>query len=177
MKKSIIFIFFAFILIFGADAQKSNFAIHISNPLGMYHKAGLKLEYRTNRIGVLIMGAKYYGYFPRYPGEQGGGEIRLYAKNEDQKRYENFLYTTVLVGHLDYFAGSGEGFNYVRAVPESNYYALGAGWGRHYNYNRFFIDINAGLKFAVPDVKQEIAFYMTGPGSYIDLHINLGFQF
>lgn len=167
----------SFALLGNSSAQKSTFAVHVSNPISMFRKAGLKLEYRTSRVGVLLMGTKYYGSLPKYPGEQGGVELRLYSKNEEQKTANPFLYTKVYAGHQDYFAGSGSGFTRVQDVPEGDYYGLGAGWGKHINFNPFFIDFNAGLKFTHSEVAQDIAFYITGPASYLDLQFNLGFQF
>ena len=177
MKKTPIILLFSFILICSAFAQENKFAVHISNPLGMFQKAGVKLEFRTDRLGILLTGTKYFGLLPKYSGEQGGGEFRLYSKNEEQKKHENFLYVKVNTGHINEFAGSGEGFTHVRAIPESVYYGIGTGWGKHFNFKHLFIDVNAGLKYVLPEVKQEQAFYITGPGSVADLHLNLGYQF
>lgn len=166
-----------FVIINSTYSQKHKTAIHIYNPIGMFQKAGAKLEYRTNTIGFLIMGIKYYGSLPKYPGTQAGLELRLYSKNEDTKKHENFFYSKFFGGHQDYSAGEGDGFTRKQEVPESDYYGLGAGWGRHFNFNHFFIDFNTGLKYTISNPKQNTAFYLTGPGSYLDLHFNLGYQF
>lgn len=177
MKKIMIIFLFSLILVGSAFAQESNFAVHISNPLGLFQKAGAKLEFKTGRIGVLLTGTKYFGRLPKYSGEKKGAELRLYSKIKEQEKHEKFLYMKVNVGHVDYFAGSGDGFTSFNAIPESNYYGIATGLGRHLNFNQLFIDINAGFQYAVPEVKQDAAFYITGPGSFLDLHLNLGFQF
>lgn len=177
MKELITIILFSFILIGSAFTQENNFAIHISNPLGMFQKVGVKLEFRTGRVGFLLTGIKYFGTLPKYSGEQGGGEFRLYNKDEEPKKHDKFLYVKLNAGHIDNFEGSGEGFTSIKPIPESNYYAIATGIGKHFNFNHFFIDINVGLNYAVPKVKQDISFYITGPGSFLDLKLNWGFQF
>jgi hypothetical protein len=177
MKEYITLLLFSLLLIDSTHAQKSTIAIHIYNPIGMYHKAGMKLEFRTKRMGFLVMGIKYYGSLPKYPGTQTGIAFRLYSKNDEGNKHENFLYAKAFAGHQEYFAGEGNGFLSKQAVPESNYYGPGLGWGKHFNFNHFFIDLNTGIKFAVSNPDQRIAFHITGPGSYLDLHFNLGFQF
>ncbi|MDZ4668757.1 MAG: hypothetical protein SGJ00_12880 [bacterium] len=163
------------ILIGKLYAQNSSFALHIYNPLGMFQKVGAKFEYRKNKMGFLIMGIQYYGYLPSYPGTQVGLESRYYTNPFNKN--ENFIYGKVYGGYQQHTNASGDGFLRRAEVPASNYYGFGGGVGRHFNYQHFFIDINTGLKFSLSDVKQDDAFFITGPASYLDLHFNLGFQF
>lgn len=156
-------------------AQPSNFAVHIYNPLGLFQKVGAKIEFRTHKMGVLIMGIQYYGSIPKYPGTQVGLESRYYLNPLNKN--ENFIYGKVFGGYQQHVNPSGEGFLRVQEVPASKYYGLGAGLGRHFNFHPFFIDINTGLKYSLSDEKQSDPFFLFGPASYLDLHFNLGFQF
>ena len=62
-------------------------------------------------------------------------------------------------------------------MPEGNYYGAGAGVGRQWRYGHFFMDLNMGFKYVASQFKQASAFYITGPGSFLDLHFNIGLQF
>jgi len=158
-------------------SQDSKIALHIYNPTNLFQKAGAKVEYRSDQMGFLVGAIQYYGSIPSYPGTQLGLEVRHYALSDLNMKKEKFIYARVLAGHQEHMNAKGDGFLSVSEVPEGNYYGAGAGIGRHFNYGHFFIDINAGLKYVYLDVKQEVAFYITGPASYLDLHFNVGFQF
>jgi hypothetical protein len=158
------------------QAQSNKAAIHLSNPLVLLAKAGLKVEYRTDKTGYLLMGKLYYGGLPRYPGEKVEAIVRNYW-NLEGSRHENFFYGKLVAGHLQNYDGSGSGFTRIQNVPESNYYGVGVGVGRHYNFDRYFFEVIAGLKYVKPDVSQEAPFYISGPGSVIDLNFTVGIQF
>jgi len=158
-----------------SNAQKPNFAIHIYNPLAMFQKAGVKLEYRNKKMGFLITGIQYYGSLPKYPGTQLGIETRYYSNLLNKN--EKFIYGKVYGGYQQQVNASGSGFFNQSEVSAGNYYGVGGGIGKHFNFRYFFIDINTGLKISFSDVKQKDAFFITGPASYLDLHFNLGFQF
>lgn len=175
MKPIIILLLMSAYITDKSFAQTSNFAFHIYNPLGLFQKAGAKIEYRTPKMGFLIMGIQYYGNIPKYPGTQAGLELRYYLN--PMKKNENFIYGKTFGGYQQHVNPSGDGFLRKREVPSSRYYGLGAGLGRHFNFRHFFIDINTGLKYSFSDEKQAPAFYLLGPASYLDLHFNLGFQF
>lgn len=177
MKKLFITLILSSILLSNGYGQESKVALHIYNPIGLFQKAGAKVEYRTNQIGFLFGAIQYYGSIPSYPGTQLGLEVRHYALSELNMKKERFLYARILTGHQNYMNAQGDGFMSVSEVPEGDYYGAGVGVGRHLNYGHFFIDLNAGLKYVASTVKQEAAFYITGPASYLDLHFNLGFQF
>lgn len=176
MKPLLSFVFLYFLLISSAFSQESKIAVHIYNPLAFFQKAGLKLELRQKKMGVLITGIQYYGSLPKYPGTQVGIEGRYYNKLQSARVHQNFAYSKFYYGFQQAVNKSGDGFFYRAAVPAGSYYGAGVGVGRHFNYRFFFLDFNAGLKFTVSEVKQDKAFYITGPASYLDLHFNLGFQ-
>lgn len=181
LKKQIIICLIFFTPICSAFSQENKFAFHISNPLGMFHKVGVKLEFRSNRIGFLLTGTKYYFTdFTPYSGKQFGGEVRLYSKKiKEQNYHENFLYIKRFSGNVDYYKRKSAGGFSPRAIliPASNYYGIGGGIGKHLSFKHLFIDLNVGGIYSVPEVKQDRLFYGTGPGSYLDLKLNLGYQF
>ncbi len=158
-------------------AQKSTLAIHLYNPLGMFQKAGLKFELRQKRMGLLITGIQYYGSLPKYPGTQVGFEGRYYNKPDSLRKHYNFIYSKLFYGNQQHVDQSGDGFFNKAEVPAGRYYGAGIGVGRHFNYGHFFLDTNIGAKYTLTDVSQATAFYITGPGSYLDLHFNIGYQF
>lgn len=177
MKKLLITLSFVFLYMGFMYSQKSNFALHVYNPLGLFQKAGVKLEYRTNQSGFLLGAIQYYGTLPEYPGTQVGIEYRHYSVSEPEKRSENFFYAKALAGQQKHVTAHGDGFFSVNEVLSGNYYGAGAGVGRHINFGHFFFDLNAGLKAVASTVTQGQAFYITGPASVLDLHFNLGCQF
>ena len=177
MKSCITIILFSFLLVLNIFAQKSIFVFHISNPLGMIQKAGIKVEIRAKQLGFLATGTKYYGSLPKYPGMQVGLETRYYFKNDSIKKHENFVYAKYIYGHQYYVARSGDGFSSRPEVPENYYHAIGGGVGRHFNFDNFFIEFNGGFKYAISDIGRSSAFYFSRPGSYFNLHLNFGFQF
>lgn len=158
-------------------AQPAHFAIHISNPLSMFYKAGIKLEYRFMQVGVLATGIQHYARrFPQYPGSQLGLELRYYFPNSE-KTHEWYVYGKGYAGYQQHKNSyNGEVFDF-KEVPSGNYYGFGAGAGRHFNFNNFFLDLNLGVKYTDSEVKQRDAFYIVGPACLLDFHFNLGFQF
>ncbi len=177
MKKLLIILIIFSVSLADIYSQERTVAFHIYNPLGLFQKAGGKIEFRTNQMGFLLGAIQYYGSLPSYPGTQFGLEWRHYSIAKPEKKSENFLYTKLIAGHQEHLDATGDGFFAVNEVPEGNYYGAGAGIGKHINYGHFFTDFNAGLKFVLSNVKQESTFYLSGPASYLDLHFNLGFQF
>lgn len=168
---SIFFLSFSF-------GQKTNVAIHISNPLGAFNKLGCKIELRSNRMGFLLTATRYFDIaIPHYPGTQLGTEWRYYSAKDTLSKKENFFYSKLIVGHQEDRARSGDGFTSTNIVPEGYYGGIGIGIGRRYNFKQFFLEVNGGLKGVFSSVKQELPFYLTGPGAFIDLHFNFGFQF
>lgn len=177
MKKLILILICSSVFLVNTYCQESTFALHLYNPIGLFQKVGGKVEYRTNRMGILVGAIQYYGSTPTYPGTQLGLEWRNYSIPVPDRKGENFFYARMLAGHQEHLDAQGFGLFDVSEIPKGDYYGAGAGVGRHINFNHFFIDVNAGLKIVVSTVKQDDTFYLSGPASYLDLHFNCGFQF
>ena len=159
------------------SGQSTSFAIHVYNPLALFQKAGLKLELKHQRIGILLTGIQYYGVLPKYPGTKGGLEGRYYSKRESPQKHVNFLYGKVLMGYQQHVDASGDGFFNKAEVLAGNYYGGGIGVGRHFNFGPWFFDLNTGLKYTYSPIERHKSFFITGPGSYLDLYFNVGYQF
>ena len=177
MKKYILILFCSTLFLVNAKGQEPTFALHLYNPIDLFQKVGVKVEYRTNRMGFLIGAIQYYGSVPSYPGTQFGLEWRHYSIPVPNKKRENFFYGRMLAGHQDHLAAQSSGFMSVNEIPQGDYYGAGAGFGRHIRFNHLFLDLNAGLKIVGSTVKQESTFYLSGPASYLDLHFYCGYQF
>jgi len=176
MKKRITIFFLFTFIVASSYAENPRYALHLSNPLGMVQKVGAKLEFRQNQTGLLFFVNQYYGNLPDYPGTQLGMEGRLYLIPALNKRSEFFFYGKLLGGYQQEREAYGDSFFAHAYVPGGMYYGLGGGIGKHINFNHFFIEFNGGLKGILSTAKQELPFYLAGPGSIIDLHFNLGFQ-
>ena len=153
-----------------------SFAFHLSSPLGMVGKIGAKAELRFGDESILLCGTYYYPTFFvfNFSGPQIAIEYRMYGFGSTGEYGQNYLYGKALGGSQGAIPAS-DGFFGHEAIKETSYYGLGGGVGRHLNYGAFFIDINAGLKFAYcPD--PPIGFYVLGSGAIVDLHLNLGLQ-
>ncbi len=162
-----------------ADAQylAPRLSVHLSNPLGLVTKGGVKLQYRANNGHSFLAGyRKYWGFFP---GFQGAVEYHRYFRT--WRRSEGFLYGRVGMGESGYtpkpyFSGWETPYN-----SPMSYGFAGAGGGRRYNFGHFFIEANVGLKYAwlLDDIKgyNENLFYSLGPASLIDCSFHFGFQF
>ena len=177
MKKLILILIYSSVFLFNSYGQEPTFALHLYNPVNLFQKVGAKVEYRTNRMGFLVGAIQYYGSLPTYPGTQVGLECRRYSILVPDRRGENFFYTRMLAGHQEHLNSQGDGFFSVSEIPKGDYFGAGAGVGRHISFNHFFLDLNLGLKIVASTVKQDAAFYLSGPASYLDLHFNCGLQF
>jgi len=177
MKKKIIALILGCLITANGYGQKPEFALQLSNPLGLFQKVGGKFEYKLNQTGLLFCATRYYGTLPDYPGTQLGVEWRHYSLPMLNKRSENFFYAKLISGYQEERVSYGSSFFSHNYVPGGYYHGIGAGIGKHINYNHFFIEFNGGLKAVYSTVKQEAAFYLSGPASVIDLHFNLGYQF
>jgi hypothetical protein len=150
-------------------------AFHFSNPLGIASKFRIKAEYRLDvQNAFLVSYTKYWGNFPGYGA---GAEYRSYWQTLTD--HENYVYVKGGLGNVRYRPFSvikDESFYY----PPGNYFYGGAGIGRHWNFNHFFIDCNLGAKFTGVTASEgnynEVLFYLTGPGSVLDLNFHLGYQ-
>ena len=191
MKKKLLIILFILASVLSGSLARAqyldpHFAVYLSNPLGVLSKAGVKFEYRLNLQNALLLGYdQYWGFFPGY---QAAFEYRMYFTDRSRtSSSENFIYGKAGMGFADYTENNdhpqlsilGDGRNNYDAP--GTYVFGGGGVGRHFNFGRFFMDINAGLKFAEvtspPAVYNEHLFYLTGPGSLVDINFHFGVQF
>ena len=190
-KKLSISLFVALSVLFCSPTRAQyidpHYAIYLTSPLGLLSKGGAKVEYRLNLQNSLSLSYnQYWGYFP---GSQGDLEYRMdFTDRSRMSSSENFIYAKAGLGYAGYTASSN-GSSQVSILSDgaNNYSAPGTylfgggGIGRHFNFDWFFIDINAGLKFAQltnpPSVYNEHLFYLTGPGSFVDLNLHFGVQF
>ena len=189
-KKLFISLFIVVSILSGAAARAQyldpRFAIYLTSPFGILSKGGIKAEYRLNLQNALLLSYnQYWGFFPGY---QGAFEYRKYSvKRQKESNTENFIYAKAGVGFADYISRADYkqisifGDNRTDDAAPGTYLFGGGGVGRHYNFDWFFIDINLGLKFTEvtnpPSVYNEHLFYLTGPGSYLDVNLHFGVQF
>jgi len=161
------------------------FAIYLTSPIGILSKGGLMAEYRLNQQNALLLGySQYWGFFPGY---QGTFEYRMYFPVR-KSNSENFIYAKAGLGYAGYdisqpaytnISSLGDGRS--NDAAPGTYVFGGGGIGRHINFDWFFIELNAGLKFSqvtsAPHLYDERLFYLTGPGSYADFNFHFGVQF
>lgn len=152
-------------------------SIHLSNPLSLLSKAGVKAQYRVNQENSFLMGYRWYWGF--FPGYQASAEYHHYFRSFEKS--EAFFYGKLGFGNATYepkpyFSGWETKYN-----NPGGYAFAAAGLGKRYNFGPFFIEGNAGLRFSQLVEKTENynrnLFYTTGPGSFMDVSLNFGFQF
>ncbi|GAA4461337.1 hypothetical protein GCM10023093_05820 [Nemorincola caseinilytica] len=153
-------------------------SVHVTNPLGLLSKAGLRLQYRLSSANSVLLGYRhYYGFFPGY---QAFGEFHRYFSIQNAEN-EAFFYGKMGVGNAGYapkpyFAGAEDPYGVV-----DGYLFAGGGVGKRINIGHFFIEGNIGVKLASPIEKKDDynknLFYSLGPGSFLDCGIHLGLQF
>jgi hypothetical protein len=156
-------------------------AIHFTNPISVLSKIGIMAEYKLGvQRSVMFSYTSYRGYFPGY---QVAAAYRQYFQrwsNRDNIRHENFMYVRAGVGNSDYtppdWLKDGEAY-----VAPGDYFFVGCGIGRHYNFGAFFLESILGVKYSgvpVPIANyNERIFYVTGPGAIVEINFNFGFQF
>ena len=189
MKKKVPFILIILSSLFVCTESRAqyldpHFAIYLTSPTGILSKGGIKAEYRLNLQHALLLGyTQYWGYFPGY---QGNFEYRIYFETR-KSNSENFIYAKAGLGYAGYMSKTDYnqvtifGDNRSDDAAPGTYVLGGGGIGRHINFNWFFIELNAGLKFAQvigqPHVYNEHLFYLSGPGSIADFNFHFGIQF
>ncbi len=156
-------------------------AIHIANPLSAMSKFGGMAEVR---IGLSSFNFGIQQYIGVYQGSQYRFEYQKYIRTPWRNEY--YWYLRTLGGNALYDAKQLETFgdkSKGQAGPV-DYYAGGAGFGRRFNFKHLFITMSAGLKYTMlpdnfRDENKELfrLFYVTGPGSIIDLNFRFGYQF
>lgn len=164
--------------------ETPRFSLHLTSPLALTTKGGLKLE-SIMSSGWAVLGC-YTHYWGLYPGDQFAVEGRKYFVNEKDNCTNLFLYGKVLGGNADVnesYAPFWEQQQPKNIKIGGSYMGAGAGGGCRMNYGMFFFEFSFGLKAVGGDgpssmdglLDREI-FYLSGPGAVVDLHLNLGFQ-
>lgn len=177
MKKLVSLLLLFFLFSSSVTSHNPRFALHVRNPLTVFQKTTVKMEFSSLQSGILLFATQYYGSMPDYPGTQVGIEGRHFLVPDERKRSTFFFYGKALGGYQQERAAYGEGFLSHDYVPSGFYSGLGGGVGTHINIHHFFIEFNGGLKGILSTSAQELPFYITGPGSVLELHFNLGYQF
>ncbi len=157
------------------------FSFQIVSPLSAASKIGGVVEIR---IGGSSFNIGFINYTGAYQGKQYKLEYQKYFKTTHRNEY--FWYAKALGGDAKYVSDklSIIGDKSKTEIGPIDYYAVGAGVGRKFNFNHIAILINAGLKYAtlpkeLSDENREDfrVFYATGPGSIFDLNCRIGYQF
>jgi hypothetical protein len=144
----------------------------------MLNKVGIKVEYQSGRLGFLLGAARYFDLIvPHYPGNQFTAEFRYYHSPDSSGKYPGFIYTRFVGGNLEHRPSTGEGFFLIQEVKKAMYLGFGIGVGKRFTRGNYFAEFNGGIKAVFPDSAQKTAFYVTGPGAFLDLHLNLGYRF
>ena len=160
-----------------------HFSISITNPLSAASKIGGVAEMRL-RLSALEIGFTNYMVMSAYPGKQYKLEYLKFINT--WRRNEFFWYLKILGGNSTYKSENlsflGDKTN--TTVGPVDYYGGGAGMGYRFNFNKFILTVNGGLKYValpenLPDQQRDNfrIFYATGPGSIIDFNFKLGYQF
>lgn len=154
------------------------FSVHVTNPLGLASKRGVRLQYRLSSVNSVLLGYRqYYGFFPGY---QAFGEFHRYFALQNAEN-EAFFYGKMGVGNAgyspkSYYKGDDGPYGTV-----DGYLFFGGGVGKRINLGHFFIEGNMGLKLAQPIEKKDDynknLFYWLGPGSFLDCGLHFGLQF
>jgi hypothetical protein len=158
-------------------------ALHASSPLSIASKAGGGVEIRGRNASFT---SSYYKYWGVYPGTQYDFEYDYFFRSRGSfSPHEYYVYAKGIMGSAAYDRSKMTMFGYSGndvSLPETFYTGGGAGVGRRFNFNVFFISICTGLKYVSLDKLPASSknmynlFYYTGPGAYVDLHLQFGLQ-
>ncbi|MCF8449737.1 MAG: hypothetical protein K9G49_07695 [Taibaiella sp.] len=162
-------------------------AITATNPLSAMIKYGGGIEFRRKRVAYL---ASYHKYVGAYYGTQYDFENRIYFRKQwmhiyNKWIYQDFFYFRTVVGDMAY---DGEKFAVLgmkeKRYADPQFYAgFAPGYGRRHQKGAFFFTAKAGVRaMAIPALDKQIKslyrlFYVTGPGSIIELNFQAGLQF
>lgn len=162
-------------------------ALNVTNPASVMSKYGAALEYRRGRWAYHL---GRYWYTGVYQGKQcyDFGWKRFNRKQWRHERnnwiYQDFWYLRLLVGESEYHPEKFEMLGLPRSLDllQTAYFGGAFGYGRRYNKGPFFIQVRGGLRGTALGVAQEDRifhrlFYVTGPGSVIEVNAHIGVQF
>lgn len=162
-------------------------ALEITNPAGAASKYGAALEYRRGKWAYHI---GRYWYNGVYTGKQcyDFGWKRYFRRQWRHEKnnwvYQDFLQWRVFFGDAEYhpekFEALGLPTSYELLYNE--YIGASMGYGRRYQKGPFFISVRGGLRgtyLGLPE-EQKIfhrLFYVSGPGSVVEVNGTFGVQF
>ena len=161
-------------------------ALTLTNPLGVLNKYGGGIE---NRYGNIAYMFSYYKYIAAYPGTTMDLDIRVYLRKRwlytrSNWSFQNFLYARGIFGDAGFDGPKLTilGYTNTTELLGQTYMGGAIGVGRRYSKSIFFATVRAGLRVVVlPDLLQEDKdtyrlFYVTGPGSILELNFQFGIQ-
>ena len=162
-------------------------ALTVTNPLSATFKYGGGIENRFGNVAYMVTYNKYYKSL--YQGEEMDLDVRVYLRkrwiySRNNWSYQNFLYGRGIIGGAAFVGPNLTALGYENAavLPEQAYLGGSMGIGRRYSKNIFFATVRAGLRVIVlPDLTSENKdfyrlFYVTGPGSVLELNFQFGIQ-
>jgi len=172
---------------YGQYIRKYSIAVTVTNPLSATFKYGGGLEYRFRNFAYVMSYNKYYKSL--YPGSEIDFDMRLYLRkrwmySRSHWSFQNFLYLRGIAGSAGFDGPNLTVLGYTNPAirDETDYLAGAMGIGRRYSKNIFFFTVRAGVRItALPDLPSEDKdlyrlFYVTGPGSVLELNFQFGIQ-
>lgn len=162
-------------------------ALTVTNPLSATFKYGGGIENRWGNVAYVVSYNKYYKSL--YQGDEMDFDLRIYLRkmwmySRNHWVYQNFLYGRGILGGAAFVGPNLTlfGYNNSTVLPEQTYVGGSMGIGRRYSKNIFFATVRAGIRACVlPDLPKENKdfyrlFYVTGPGSALELNFQFGIQ-
>jgi hypothetical protein len=169
------------------DIRKYTAALTFTNPLSATFKYGGGVEHRFHNFAYMFTYNRYYKSL--YPGVEIDLDIRIYLRKRYLWRrsgwsYQNFLYGRGIIGSAGFKGPNLTILGYTnKAELDEQFYSGGSmGFGRRFSKKIFFVTVRAGLRgIVLPDLQKEDKdlyrlFYVTGPGSVLELNFQFGIQ-
>ncbi len=158
---------------------------YVTNPLSAVVKYGGGLEYRKRNLSYTF---GYFKYTGAYFGAQYDAGMNFFLRNKWIHRnndwiYQDFFYYRTIFGEAGY---DGQKFAFLgqkedRFAEKQAYGGLALGFGRRYHKGVFFVNIRGGVRAIYLGIDREIKslyrlFYVTGPGSIVEVNFQFGIQ-
>ena len=167
--------------------RRYHLALTATSPLSGTFKYGGGLENRWRNFAYLFSYNRNYSGL--YPGTDMDLEFRIYLRKRwINSRYgvtfQNFIFARGIFGDAAYEGPNVHflGFNDNTELPDNIYYGGAAGIGRRYTKGVLFFTLRGGIRVVeLPDLPADYKnsyriFYFTGPGSYLEAHLQVGIQ-
>jgi hypothetical protein len=166
-----IFLFLFLTICLCVRAQNKDFTVYINQPIGLATKVRLSIEKDVSKNYSLLL--NYTNFYGLVPGGQSYLELRRNYREPNKSDF--FVYSKM---------GAGNSFQ-----TNTLYGIFGIGLGEKFYFDkgqRFSFVCIQGCKFCpnvIGDEDPDTAsgglrglFFLTGPGSIIDLHFNFGYR-